>query len=238
MKRNSLVEELTGSLLDNIVDGEYSVSDTLPPEARLADAAGVSRLTVREAVGNLRARNIVSVRRGLGTFVNPVEDWSDLDAVVYAAIRRGDETVAKQLLEVRRIVEVGGAELAAQNRDGDLVAALDQAMRDLEAADSADDVPAAAAADLAFHDAVLRATKNPFVPVLYAQMRQILEATRQQTSSVPQVRSRAITHHRAIRDAIAAGLGAAAREAMDAHMDQTWDDYRRIIGTDEGDYRG
>jgi DNA-binding FadR family transcriptional regulator len=162
-----------------------------------------------------------------------VEEWSDLDAVVYASVRRGDETVARQLLEVRRIVEVGGAELAAVNRDAELVAALDQAMRDLEVADSADDSPAAAEADLAFHDAVLRATKNPFVPALYAQLRQILEVARQRTSAVPAIRKRAIAHHQAIRDAIAAGLELSARAAMSAHMDQTWDDYRRILGTDK-----
>ncbi|TFB67459.1 GntR family transcriptional regulator [Cryobacterium sp. Hz9] len=42
----------------------------LPPEAVLAEEAGVSRLTARGSIKSLQAQKIVSVRRGLGTFVN------------------------------------------------------------------------------------------------------------------------------------------------------------------------
>ncbi|MDR1294479.1 MAG: FadR family transcriptional regulator [Bifidobacteriaceae bacterium] len=229
-----MARELADSLLDGIVDGQYAISDTLPPEVELADAAGVSRLTVREAVGNLRARNIVAVRRGLGTFVNPLDSWSDLDAVMYASVRRGDARAAEQLLEVRRVVEVGAAELAARNRDSRSVSALDRAIEDLEEADSINDGQAATNADLAFHDAILRATENAIMQALYAQLRHTLELTRQLTSSRSDVRKSAISHHRAIRDAIAAGDVVAAGHAMSAHMDQTSADYRRLVGPEGG----
>jgi DNA-binding FadR family transcriptional regulator len=81
------------------------------------------------------------------------------------------------------------------------------------------------AADLAFHDGVLQASANPFVPVLFSQLRQVLKVTRSQTSSKQDIRRRALNHHKLIRDAIAAHDEAAAREAMNAHLDQTWDDF-------------
>ncbi|MDR1428530.1 MAG: FadR family transcriptional regulator [Bifidobacteriaceae bacterium] len=226
MPRHTLVDDVVESLLRDIVDGKYPALEVLPSEAQLAEQADVSRLTVREAVKTLRARNVLDVQRGRGTFVNPREEWRDMaDVWQVIAGQLPDEDVARHLLEVRRTVETAAAELAAQHRTASALEALDRAVSEMESANDAADAPAATAADLAFHDAVLNACANPFFPALYAQLRPLLEETRAQTSSSPAIRGRAIQHHRAVRDAIAGQDPAGARAAMSAHMDQTWQDH-------------
>lgn len=63
--------------LQKLIDeGTYSVGTLLPPEAELAEILGVSRHTVRQAIGQLRTRGVLSARKGVGTRVEkPEDDW-------------------------------------------------------------------------------------------------------------------------------------------------------------------
>jgi DNA-binding GntR family transcriptional regulator len=71
MGRRTLVDDLVDGLLDDILDGRLKPHDALPPEADIAKAYDVSRLTAREALKALRAQNILYVKAGRGTFVKP-----------------------------------------------------------------------------------------------------------------------------------------------------------------------
>jgi DNA-binding FadR family transcriptional regulator len=83
---------------------------------------------------------------------------------------------------------------------------------------------------MAFHDAVLRASGNPFVPVLLAQLSQVLYVERRATSAFPEVQRHAIEHHRRVLEAIGTRDPETARKAMEAHIDQTYADYEHYIG--------
>jgi len=237
-RRPTLVDGVFDSLLENILSGSIEPGGMLPPEADIANDSNVSRLTVREAIKMLSAQNIVYVKRGHGTVVNPPASWTGLESIMRAASRGvASGQVALRLLEVRRMVETGAAELAAtRHREQDL-----DAMRILldrmESANAAGDVEALADADLAFHDQVLRASGNPFVPALLGQLTSLLHTARRETSRFPDVQRHAIEHHRLVLAAIESGNPAAARAAMDAHIDQTFRDYEQYLGTTERDAR-
>lgn len=230
MTRRTLADSVFADILEQVLGGELPPRSPLPAEAELAKAADVSRLTVREALKTLQAQNIVTVRRGLGTFVNPPEEWTGLEAILRAAARgTGDDEAALKLLEVRRIMETGAAELAARHATPEHLAAMDQAISDLAAAHGAGDLDAVTLADLAFHHVVFRASANPFLPALLGQLGHLLYATRRETSAFPEVQRHALEHHRLVLAAIATGEPEKARQAMDAHINQTYDDYARFI---------
>lgn len=230
MSRKPLAQSVFEDLLEQIIQGDYRPHQALPPEGDLATAAGVSRLTVREALKKLQAQNVVQVRRGLGTFVNPTAQWTDLEAILRAAAAAADTPdIALRLLEIRRMVETGAAELAALHAsDGDLDRMQD-AIGDLESAHAAEDLDAVTQADLAFHDAVFRASGNPFVPVVLGPLGQLLYSMRRETSSFREVQLHAIEHHRLVLDAIRTADPLRARQAMEAHINQTYGDYERFI---------
>src|SRR5687768_18614527 len=113
--RPSLADELTDELLTRIIDGRYAPDSALPPEGELARETGVSRLTIREAIKTLRAKNVVRVERGRGTYVNPVDEWTALDALVRATLHResaAGRTLPERLIQARRSLEGGTAEPA------------------------------------------------------------------------------------------------------------------------------
>jgi len=230
MSRTSLVDDLVESLLDRILRGVFPAHELLPPEAVLADEAGVSRLTAREAIKSLQAQKIVSVRRGRGTVVNPPSSWSSLDAILRAAAHGlGRSEVPLRLLEVRRMVETGSAELAARNhQDSDLIS-LDATIVEMEAAYLDGDLDRLTRNDLAFHDIILAASGNPFVPALMGQLGQLLYTLRRETSAFTEVQEHAIAHHKAVRAAIASRKPDEARRAMEAHIQQTFADYEHFI---------
>ena len=58
-------------LLQAIQTGELAVGERLPPELELMELFGVSRITVRQAIGDLVGQGVLIRRKGLGTFVQP-----------------------------------------------------------------------------------------------------------------------------------------------------------------------
>jgi GntR family transcriptional repressor for pyruvate dehydrogenase complex len=222
----SLGDQIAARLLDEIIDGRYPPGTPLPPEWELADREGASRLTIREAVRILRQKNVVTVVRGRGTFVQPRQSWSPLDPAVLGALARSPDALTERLqalLEARALVEVGVAELAAARRDerdlAAMVAAL-EAMREAE-----DDLDAFVAADLSFHDAVMGAAGNPVVAALFDPIALLLRDTRRRTSRDPVARGHAVRAHERILAAIERRDPVQAAGAMRDHLTETGEDF-------------
>ena len=63
--------QVAGDLREKINSGEFNPGDKLPSERVLVDTYGVSRITIREAVGLLRSEGLVSAEHGKGVFIRP-----------------------------------------------------------------------------------------------------------------------------------------------------------------------
>ncbi|GIO15896.1 GntR family transcriptional regulator [Cohnella xylanilytica] len=68
----SRVAETRRSIIAIIREERFEDGGRLPSEGRIAGMLGVSRATVRAALGDLEAGGLIHRRHGLGTFVNPV----------------------------------------------------------------------------------------------------------------------------------------------------------------------
>jgi len=68
-KPASLYLQVALALQEQIVAGAYPVGALLPTEHMLAETFGVSRQTVRQAIGHLRGMKLLSATRGVGTRV-------------------------------------------------------------------------------------------------------------------------------------------------------------------------
>ena len=193
-------------LLESIVDGQFPIESVLPSEGDLALKYGMSRLTVREAVRILRGQNIVTIRRGRGTFVNPPQAWTSLDAVVRIEERRSPTgRVSGRLIEARRMVEVGAAQLAATNRSKEDLDSLAASIEEMRLANRLNRVDLFVEADIAFHCVIMHATANMFIPFMFEPFGNLLVDARTETSSIPEIRVNAISAHELILEALTAG---------------------------------
>jgi GntR family transcriptional regulator, transcriptional repressor for pyruvate dehydrogenase complex len=228
-----LVGVVADELLDRIISGEFLPGASVPGELELSARHEVSRMTVREAMKTLEAQRILRVERGRGTFVNPLNRWASLEAVLRAASEgKNDASAAIQLIELRRMLETGACELAAGRISDAEIQTLRGQLEAMRLAHGNNDVTAFVEADLAFHDLILQASENVFVAVLFEPLHRILEKRRTETSTVPEIQAHAIGHHQSIVDALASRHPHRAREAMDAHMQQTLDDLKTYVLAD------
>lgn len=229
--RGPLGEQVAGQLLREIVAGTFPPGAPLPTENELALSQGVSRLTLREATGILRQKGVIEVRRGRGTYVRPKAEWSPLDPLLLdaqAGNSADDLASMERLLEARRLVEIGVAELAAARRREDDLEAMTGCLRQMR--DAGEDVEQFVEGDIGFHDALLHAARNPIIEALFAPLRELLHSHRRSTSSVPKDRLRAIRAHQAILNAVTGGDVEDARRAMAEHLRQTEIGIRRARG--------
>ncbi|HEY5273976.1 MAG TPA: FadR/GntR family transcriptional regulator [Acidimicrobiales bacterium] len=238
--RQPLGELVAAQLLEEIVRGAITPGDLLPTEKELAERAGVSRLTLREATGILRQKGVIEIRRGQGTYVRPKSDWSPLDPLIlgaHAGGRADQLSSMENLIEARRVVEVGVAQLAARRRTNTDINRMRKSLAQMREAGS--NVDQFVEGDLAFHAALLQAVGNPVVAALFAPIGELLEKDRRSTSQLAADRSMAVRAHQSILDAVIEGDAEAARDAMADHLLQTEAGMRRARRRgDEGPRRG
>ena len=234
LSRKTLPDVVVAHLLEKIISSEYAEGSALPTENQINDALGVSRLTVREAIKTLTAGNVVTIRRGVGTFVNPPSEWSSFDALMALSLSNVDkDKSARDLVEVRRMVETGAAVLAATNRTKSDLVALEKSISDMEAAFAAHDVEAFLEADSMFHDLILKASKNVFISLIFEPIKNFLREGKLKTSSVPETALHGIQWHKIILEAVRAGNAEQARIAMNTHMDQVIEDINALNKLDK-----
>ncbi|WP_026449119.1 FadR/GntR family transcriptional regulator [Actinopolyspora mortivallis] len=158
--RTGLVEQVIAQMRQLVASGEWPIGQRIPPEAELVQALGVGRNTVREAVRALAHAGLLEVRQGDGTFVRATSEIS-------GAVGKLCTTELRQVLEVRRALEVESARLAATARTDTDVAELEVALRERDAAIGERDPERVAHTDSSFHLRLVQASHNPVLIQLY-----------------------------------------------------------------------
>ena len=212
-----LAETLSRSLIGWVREGRLAPGDQFPTEKQLADQFAVSRAVVREAIARLKADGYVETRQGAGAFVSRQAG--------YGSFRLQEDAVsatchARNAFELRYVVELGCAELAAKRRTAADLMALQVPLARMN--DALRSGLQGAADDDAFHRAVAAATHNPLVERFVEFMGAQFSASRVPTwNEHGRSNGRACDaqrEHEAIYAAIAAGDAQAAREAAERHL--------------------
>ncbi|HEY2908522.1 MAG TPA: FadR/GntR family transcriptional regulator [Vicinamibacterales bacterium] len=205
-----------------ILCGNLQPGALLPAERELR----ASRTVVREAVKVLAAKGLVESRPKTGTRVRTRDAWNLLDPDVLAWQRDGAAPAShgaqlRSLTEVRRIIEPAAAELAAARADAHDIAALVQALAEMEQTAlpaRGADFEAFVQADMRFHLAILRAGRNDLLEQMSRVVYSALLVSFRSTSGLPGRAKASLPKHRAILDAIRAGdpdrAGAAMRRLV------------------------
>lgn len=224
-ERPRLTDQVVTHMTRMITSGDWSAGAALPPEGELAQQLGVSRTVIRECVRVLASRGMLDVRQGRGTFVTPPAAWTVTEPL--ALLVKADRSELHNWLEVRTILEVESAALAAQRLTDDDRERLRAAVRRLEKESAHPD--AYMEADIDFHLTIARATKNPALARLLRPVVQPLREEFQETVQISQARDNATREHHAIVAAILVGDAPAARAAMTAHLSRVADEIVQIL---------
>jgi DNA-binding FadR family transcriptional regulator len=162
----------------------------------------------------LTAKGLLDARPRRGTWVLPEERWNLLDPDVLGWLleRKYSPALLIEFTEIRLAIEPGAATLAARVAGREEKAAIRHAIERMQAADRGDDDPLDS--DIAFHVAVLRASRNRFYAQLTGFTATALRFSIQTTNRYKGVQLASIADHKKVADAILAGKTVAAGQAM------------------------
>jgi GntR family transcriptional repressor for pyruvate dehydrogenase complex len=159
LKQQKVSDQVYDQLLTQIKNNTWSEGEKLPSENELRVQLGVSRISVREAFQKLTALGIVETRHGEGSFVRKVtsDNYKDM---LFPAFMINKNTL-NEILEYRSIMEVGAIGLACDRITQEELENLERIVTRMEK--NTDNYKKFASDDLAFHNAVARASKNDLI---------------------------------------------------------------------------
>jgi DNA-binding FadR family transcriptional regulator len=216
--RTSASEGVRRRIVELVETGELSVGDKLPAESDMAQAFGVSRPVVREALGALRAVGILRSRAGYGSVV---------------ASRRPDGLLLLgrhtygELYEVRCNLEVAAAADAARRRTPGQLESLAHLVAEL---DACADVREWVELDTAFHVTLAAATGNRVLVRIVENLRDLMTEHSLTAAELPGRREQANREHRAVYDAVSSQSPPDARKSMRRHLQNVERRLRAEVG--------
>ena len=143
-----------------LLDGHWAPGDKIPSEAELCKMTGVSRVSVRTALKSLTAQGFLVSKQGEGTFVVDVSADMNMDILV-PIIGLGKKSIL-EVLEYRKILEVGIVPLIFKNITSDDLDYLESNLVELEQTPE-NDIQRITELDLAFHRKLCLISANSLI---------------------------------------------------------------------------
>lgn len=206
MVKQSVPEEIVKEILQMIQRGDLKPGDQLPTERELMEQLGVSRSSIREALRALSVMNVINIRQGHGTYVSSLDPELLVEHLEFV-VSLEDATLL-HLFEVRKMIEVYCAELAAKRIKPDEIIHLQKKL----------DLNSVRDIDTELHREIAELTKNPILIRIYASIDRLSLMSRNRTGSLPGVREQATIDHTRIVKAIIAHDPEEAKLAMMQHL--------------------
>jgi DNA-binding FadR family transcriptional regulator len=132
VQRSSVSDQVFARLRDGVLTGEYPPDTSLPAERQLAEAFGVNRHAVREALKCMQQAQLVEISHGGATRVRDWRTSAGLDIAVHLA-QSGDVlpvgSMVRDMLEMRACIGADAARLCAERADGPARAGVSLAAR-------------------------------------------------------------------------------------------------------------
>jgi DNA-binding FadR family transcriptional regulator len=212
-------DQVATQLREMILSGALPNGARLPTELELARRSGVSRATIREALQVLATEGLTRTRKGGvngGTFVtvpSPDQVMHTLRSGV-TMLSNNDGVTLQNLLEMRELLEVPAAGLAAERRTEEDFARLREAACFVPGRTGSGALHTAS-----FHVLVINAAHNPLLSISAQPVQHVLLADRFTHDAFgPRLRAEINGHHGEIADAIARQDAPAARRLMQEHL--------------------
>ena len=204
-----------------ILRGILRPGERLPAERELAERLGVSRPSLRDAVAQLQSAGLLSTKAGAGIYVADVLGSAFSPALVDLFARH--EEAVFDYLSFRRDMEGLAAERAARLGSDTDLAVVAAVFAKMESAHDARSSEQEAQLDAQFHLAIIEASHNVVMLHMMRSMYDLLQGgvfyNRQIMFKQRTSRSALLDQHRTINEALQARDPAAARAAVEAHME-------------------
>lgn len=217
---------ISAFLRDQLLGGQLRTGDFLLPERELAARLDVSRPVVREALRALSMIGVLEIRHGVGTVVKRPDVSTLGEFFTFALAQQSD--VIDDIMQARIAIEHQAIRLVCQRASQHDFDRLADALTTI--VETINDPDAGAAADFAFHEAIVQAAKSPTLATIYASIAELMMRShrerREQIVRIEGFERFLVDHHRSIFAAIVDRDTSKADELLARHF-EIGADFRR-----------
>lgn len=237
IKRISLSDAVTDTIISQIQEGRYRAGDRLPTERELAEQLGVGRTSVREGLRFLEKLGVLEIRQGMGTVVRSLSLGEVFEHLVpvQTIIELPDRDV-RDIMHVRRVLEAESAQLAAQHATDRQLGRLEELLHGMAA--SLEKPRDYLEMDLEFHVVVAEAASNPVLAQLVNLIRDIYTRYFEIVLRDPEMNKTSLGFHRRLYAALRDHDADAARQHILAHLSQAERDVLTLLNAEDENGQG
>lgn len=221
-------EQVADQIRELIMTGEIAPEHRLPNEAVLANEFGVSRPTIREALRVLGSQNLIRTAKGSqgGSFVTipSLTHISDSLGANIGLLSRSTDVTLEEFLELRELLEVPAARLAAARRNDAALGRLRAAIPNAPLGLSTDEQ---FVYNRDFHSVLAEASGNTLLMIAAQPIFTVLQTHLRHSVRGEDFHATVNADHHRILDALEAGDTNAAAEEMQEHLDHLRPMYER-----------
>ncbi|WHH59391.1 FadR/GntR family transcriptional regulator [Petroclostridium sp. X23] len=156
---NSASDQIYFDIQSKIISGELKSGDKLPSENDMCKLWNTSRVSVRKALERLVAIGVLYKRKGGGTYISELDASMYFTSLLPFILFRKENMI--DILEFRKIIEVGAVRLCAQRRNDNTIKKLHELLDEME--EYKDDRERFPYTDLQFHLEIAKGTDNAVI---------------------------------------------------------------------------
>ena len=220
---NTLVNRLTMYFADRILSGDLKKGDQIPSDRELAKIMGVNRSAIREALKVLDIMGMIDIRPGQGMFVTQREANFFVIPLAWSLFLNGSQI--KEILEVRNLLEIKAAKLAAENGSEQMLAKLTEIYYRSYKDYRNDDEKQFLEDDMEFHVCIAEASGNQVIYAMIQTIRNLLKRVSESGMADEDQMRQIYDEHKKIYGLIIARNPDEASEAMREHLDNSMKRY-------------
>src|SRR5690606_4241901 len=210
----TMTDQAEEKLREYFVNERFKIGDALPKESELAEALGVSRSVIREALSRLRTPGMIDVRKRRGTILTEPDVLSGMSRILEPKLL-SRETL-KRLFEVRLMLEMGLGEFLYSRITENDFHKLEAILEEETTAGSKAEL---VALDIKFHSTLYEITGNPVIIRFQRMLQPIFQFGLDYRAELHKPGKPPKVTHRDLVDILKNGNAANFREAMRQHFE-------------------
>ena len=217
INKKKLADSVIEEIKRMIQSGELKEGCKLPNQNAFAAQLGVSRTSLREALSTLTRIGVIEQRPGYGTVLRSRIPALFTDHLAPPLI--SDKQATIELIEARRFIEIGAAELSVKNASPEQINEMGLLIKEMPRSLKEGRIDDYIEQDVAFHFSIAKASHNRFLVNLFVNIRGFMEQyMRESFHLLPYMLERSLKFHQNIYQAIKGGSRSKAVSQMEKHI--------------------
>lgn len=211
----SLVDKVEANLVDLLHRRKLKVGDSIPKEIELAEALGVSRTVVREALTRLKLMGLLESKKKKGAYITSPDIFGIMGKSMKPHML--DQETLKNIFEIRLVLEIGMADFIFHRITKDDVDELKEivSQEPLET----DNISFKTEHEIAFHGKLYEITGNDTLKKFQGLLLPVFDYVQHSELIKKNVTIKKYVSHKGLVDTIENGSPEMFRNAMRNHLE-------------------